>query len=73
MNDKNESMTPELTLELNLDTAAAMAEAPTLTLDPSAAQKQVTEADQAARDANAVQLDESMLSETERKMVADDS
>ena len=70
MNDNMEKV-PELTLEPNLETAAAVAEAPTLTLDPSAAEQEVKQADQAAREANAVQLDESMLSEAERKMVAD--
>ncbi|WP_251448795.1 toxic anion resistance protein [Vermiculatibacterium agrestimuris] len=65
------NMTPELTLTPNTDTAVAAAPAPELTLDPMAAEKQVTEADQAARDAKAVKLDESMLSEAEQKMVAD--
>ena len=64
-------MIPELTLTPNLDTAAAVAPAPELTLDPVAAETEVKQADQAARDAVAVQLDESMLSETERKMVDD--
>jgi len=67
----DENMTPELTLTPNLDTAAAVQTAPELTLDPAAAEKQVVQADQAARDANAVKLDESMLTEAERKMVAD--
>jgi len=70
MSDEKD-MTPELTLTPNLDTATAVAAAPELILDPSAAEKQVVQADQAARDANAVKLDESMLSEAERKMVAD--
>ena len=63
------NFTPELTL----DTAAAQAvEAPALTLEPSApATPAVDESVQAARDANAVKLDESMLSEAERKMVAE--
>ena len=65
------NMAPELTLTPNTDTAVAAAPAPELTLDPMAAEKQVTEADQAARDAKAVKLDESMLSEAEQKMVAD--
>lgn len=65
------NMTPELTLTPDLSTAAATAEAPTLTLDPTAAEAAVEQADEAARDANAVQLDESMLSEAERKIVAD--
>ena len=61
------------TPELTLDTAAAQAvEAPALTLEPSApATPAVDESVQAARDANAVKLDESMLSEAERKMVAE--
>ncbi len=65
----NLNTTPELTF----DSAAAQAvEAPALTLEPSApAAPQVDEAAQAARDANAVKLDESMLSEAERKMVED--
>ncbi len=63
------NFTPELTL----DTAAAQAvEAPALTLEPSApATPAVDKSVQAARDANAVKLDESMLSEAERKMVAE--
>ncbi len=69
-----ENMTPELTLTPD---AAAVA-APVLTLDPVADTKS-TDAEQAAaeaaaqaqRDANAVKLDESMLTEAERQMVAD--
>lgn len=64
------NMTPELTLTPNLEGAAAI-EAPALTLDPMAAETAVQQADEAARDANAVQLDESVLSEAERKIVAD--
>ncbi len=67
----NTDLTPELTLTPNTETAVASAPAPELTLDPMAAEKAVTQADQAARDAKAVKLDESMLSEAERKMVAD--
>ena len=67
----NTDFTPELTLTPNLDTAAAVQTAPELTLDPAAAEAEVKQADQALRDANAVKLDESMLSEAERKMVAD--
>ena len=65
----NLNTTPELTF----DSAAAQAvEAPALTLEPTApAAPQVDEAAQAARDANAVKLDESMLSEAEKKMVED--
>ena len=63
------NLTPELTFE---PSAAQAVEAPALTLEPSApAAPQVDEAAQAARDANAVKLDESMLSEAEKKMVED--
>ena len=67
--------TPELTLTPNLDTAAAAAEAPkapeapTLTLDPTGAAAAV--AAQQDKDAQAIQLDESQLTEAERKMVDD--
>ena len=65
----NLNTTPELTFE---PSAAQAVEAPALTLEPSApAAPQVDEAAQAARDANAVKLDESMLSEAEKKMVDD--
>ena len=70
-------MSDELNLntapELTFDPAAAQAvAAPELTLTPSApAAPQADEAAQAARDANAVHLDESMLSEAEKKMVED--
>ncbi len=67
----NADFTPELTLTPTLDTAGAVQTAPELTLDPTAAEKEVKQADQALRDANAVKLDESMLSESERKMVSD--
>ena len=60
------NMTPELTLNAE---AAAVA-APELTLEPSApAAQTAAAAEQAQRDANAVKVDESMLSEAERKMV----
>ena len=72
----SENMTPELTL--TPDAAAAAPAAPVLTLDPvadtkdaAAAQAAADAAAQAQRDANAVKLDESMLTEEERKMVAD--
>ena len=54
--------------KLTLDTAVEEAPAPTLTLtpeQPEVAAKQEEE----KREANAVKLDESMLSEAERKMV----
>ena len=61
------NLTPELTLD---PSAAAQAPAPELTLDAGQAQSQADQAAlQAQRDANAVKLDESMLSEAERKMV----
>ena len=69
------NLTPELTL--TPDTAAAVQapaapEAPSLTLEPAAdAAEAQAQAAQAQRDANAVKLDESMLSEAERKMVDD--
>ena len=64
--------TPELTLTPDLGSAAAAAEvkapeAPTLTLTPDT---DATAAEQ-QREANAVQLDESQLTEAERKMVDD--
>ena len=65
------NLTPELTL--TPDAAAVQApaapEAPALTLEPAAADD--AQAVQAQRDANAVKLDESMLSEAERKIVDD--
>ncbi len=77
------NLTPELTLdpsgaaaqaaaapELTLEPAAAQA-APELTLEPTAPQAPQPDAAaiQAQRDANAVKLDESMLSDAEKKMV----
>ena len=63
----NLNTTPELTFE---PSAAQAVAAPELTLTPAApTAPQVDEAAQAARDANAVKLDESMLSEAEKKMV----
>ena len=69
------NLTPELTLTPDTAAAAqvpAAPEAPAITLEPpvDTAQAQA-EAVQAQRDANAVKLDESMLSEAERKMVDD--
>ena len=65
------NLTPELTLMPETATAAAQAPAaPALTLDASADTAQATaEAAQKERDANAVKVDESMLTEAERKMV----
>ena len=63
----NLNTTPELIFE---PSAAQAVAAPELTLTPSApAAPQADGAAQAARDANAVKLDESMLSEAEKKMV----
>ena len=66
------NLTPELTLD-PAGSAAAQAPAPELTLDPAptaeTAEDQAQAAIQKERDANAVKLDESMLSEAERKMV----
>ena len=79
----NLDMTPHLTLTPEADAAAAAApaapEAPALTLDPGSAAQEAApvqgepvlseEERQKQRDANAVKLDESMLTEAERKMV----
>ena len=79
----NLDMTPHLTLTPEADAAAAAApaapEVPALTLDPGAAAQEAApvqgepvlseEERQKQRDANAVKLDESMLTEAERKMV----
>ena len=77
----NLDMTPQLTLTPEADAAAAAApaapEAPTLTLGGEAAQAAPVEGEpvlseeerQKQREANAVKLDESMLTEAERKMV----
>ena len=66
------NLTPELTLTPDTASAAAQALAPELTLEPQAQEAQADQAAlQAQRDANAVKLDESMLTEAERKMVDD--
>ena len=68
MSDKPE-LTPELTLTPTLDTAAAAAaapEAPSLTLEP-----QAPAAPAQAQAADSIQIDESQLTEAERKMVDD--
>ncbi len=68
----NLDMTPHLTLTPEADAAAAAApaapEAPTLTLDPGAAAQEAAPA-QGESVLSAVKLDESMLTEAERKMV----
>ena len=73
MSDQN--MTPELTLTPDLGAAAAVApaapEIPSLTLEPTTVTADVAAAIQKERDANAVKLDESQLTEAERKMVED--
>ena len=73
MADKTD-FTPELNLTPNLDAAAAAEapqapEAPALTLDPTGAVDAA--AAQKAKDEQAIQLDESKLTEAERKMVDD--
>ena len=73
MADKTD-FTPELTLTPNLDAAAAAEapqapESPALTLDPTGAVDAA--AAQKAKDEQAIQLDESKLTEAERKMVDD--
>ena len=61
-------MSEELKLTLTPDTAAAAA--PALTLEPDAAQDQsAEETARKEREANAVKVDESMLTEAEKKMV----
>ncbi len=71
MADKTD-FTPELTLTPDLGTAAAAApapkapEAPSLTLDPAGAA-----ASQADQEAKAIELDESILTDAEKKMVDD--
>ena len=72
MSEETMDLTPQLTL--TPDAAAAAPQAPSLTLEPNADQQQAQAAQQAAqaqREANAVKIDESMLSEAERKMVDD--
>jgi uncharacterized protein YaaN involved in tellurite resistance len=70
---ENLDMTPELTLTPDVSAAAAaVPEAPSLTLEPAAPDaSQAAAQAQAARDEHAVQLDESQLTEAERKMVHD--
>ena len=65
------NLTPELTLTPDTAAAVQTPAAPELTLEPSAPDTAAQAAAQAARDANAVKLDESMLSDAEKKMVAD--
>ena len=70
----NNNMIPELTLTPTATAAAQAPEAPTLTLEPTltAEDPQAAQAAaQAERDKNAVKLDESQLTEAERKVVAD--
>ena len=70
MSEETMDLTPQLTL--TPDSAATQPQAPSLTLEPNADQQQAQAAQQAAqaqREANAVKIDESMLSEAERKMV----
>ena len=65
------NLTPELTLDPSGSATAQAPAAPELTLDPTPAAQEDQAALQAQRDANAVKLDESMLTEAERKMVDD--
>ena len=72
MSEETMDLTPQLTL--TPDSATTQPQAPSLTLEPNADQQQAQAAQQAAqaqREANAVKIDESMLSEAERKMVDD--
>ncbi len=75
---ENMDMTPELTLDPTGAGAAAAAEAelkipeaPTLTLETAGVTPEDAAMAQKERDAHAVKIDESMLTEAERKMVAD--
>ena len=71
--DEKMDLTPELTLTPDAAAVAqapAAPEAPTLTLENNLTPADVAAA-QKERDANAVKLDESQLTEAERKMVAD--
>ena len=74
MNENTNTM-PELTLTPNAAAAVAQTpEAPTLTLEPTLSADDAAAAQaaaQAERDKNAVKLDESQLTEAERKIVAD--
>ncbi len=68
------TLTPDLTLEPKEEPdAAAFATAPDLTLTPEAPEAPAAQQQekQAARDANAVTIDDSMLTEAERKIVDD--
>ena len=70
---ENNDFTPELTLTPDLSTGAAAAQAPQapeLTLTPDMSSEDEATA-QKARDEHAVKLDESQLTEAERKMVDD--
>ena len=65
---------PELTLTPNAAAAAAAPEAPSLTLEPTLSADDAAAAQaaaQAERERNAIKLDESQLTEAERKIVAD--
>ncbi len=62
----NENMTPELTL----DTAAAVAETPTLTLEPEAPQAPEVAAEP-EKVIEPIAMDENLLTEEEKKVVAD--
>jgi len=67
MSEETMDLTPQLTL--TPDAAAAAPQAPSLTLEPNADQQQAQAAQQAAqaqREANAVKVDESMLTEAEK-------
>ncbi len=74
---ENLDLTPELTLTLDTDINTATAAAPDLTelaVDEAAAAQAAAEAEaakQKERDAHAVKIDESMLSEAEQKIVED--
>ena len=66
----NTDFTPELTLTPDTDAAAQAPQAPNLTLEPTLTAEDAAAA-QKARDEHAVKLDESQLTDAERKMVND--
>ena len=66
----NTDFTPELTLTPDTAAAAQAPQAPNLTLEPTLTAEDAAAA-QKARDEHAVKLDESQLTDAERKMVND--
>ena len=72
--NENKDIFPELTLTPNAAATATAPEAPSLTLEPTLSADDAAAAQaaaQAERERNAIKLDESQLTEAERKIVAD--